>query len=139
LSLYDKDSDTYCDSQQQISPIQFAANSIQRRRDMPTVKFIEHNGTEHVVEGNSGDSLMSIAMNNLVPGIDADCGGECSCATCHVLVDEAWVAKTGEISEGESSMLDLNPDRSENSRLSCQIPLTDDLDGITIQLPEFQY
>ena len=106
---------------------------------MPTVKFIEHNGTEHVVEGNSGDSLMSIAMNNLVPGIDADCGGECSCATCHVLVDEAWVAKTGEISEGESSMLDLNPDRSENSRLSCQIPLTDDLDGITIQLPEFQY
>jgi 2Fe-2S ferredoxin len=106
---------------------------------MPTVKFIEHNGTEHVVEGNSGDSLMSIAMNNLVPGIDADCGGECSCATCHVLVDEAWVSKTGEISEGESSMLDLNPDRAENSRLSCQIPLSDDLDGIVVQLPEFQY
>jgi 2Fe-2S ferredoxin len=106
---------------------------------MPTVKFIEHDGTEHVVEGNSGDSLMSIAMKNLVPGIDADCGGECSCATCHVLVDEAWVSKTGEISEGESSMLDLNPDRSENSRLSCQIPLTDDLDGIVVQLPEFQY
>ena len=106
---------------------------------MPTVKFIEHNGTEHVVEGNSGDCQMSIAMNNLVPGIDADCGGECSCATCHVLVDEAWVSKTGEISEGESSMLDLNPDRAENSRLSCQIPLTEDLDGIVVQLPEFQY
>ena len=106
---------------------------------MPTVKFIEHDGTEHVVEGNSGDSLMSIALNNLVPGIDADCGGECSCATCHVLVDEAWVSKTGEISEGESSMLDLNPDRADNSRLSCQIPLSDDLDGIVVQLPEFQY
>jgi 2Fe-2S ferredoxin len=106
---------------------------------MPTVKFIEHDGTEHVVEGNSGDSLMSIALNNLVPGIDADCGGECSCATCHVLVDEVWVSKTGEISEGESSMLDLNPDRAENSRLSCQIPLSDDLDGIVVQLPEFQY
>ncbi len=106
---------------------------------MPTVKFIEFNGTEHIVEGNSGDSLMSIALNNLIPGIDADCGGECSCATCHVLVDEAWVAKTGEISDTEDSMLDLNPDRASNSRLSCQIPLTDDLDGIVVQLPEFQY
>ena len=106
---------------------------------MPTVKFIEHDGTEHVVEGNSGDSLMSIALNNLVPGIDADCGGECSCATCHVLVDQAWVSKTGDISESESSMLDLNPDRADNSRLSCQIPLSDDLDGIVVQLPEFQY
>ncbi len=106
---------------------------------MPTVKFIEFNGTEHIVEGNSGDSLMSIALNNLIPGIDADCGGECSCATCHVLVDEAWVAKTGEISDTEDSMLDLNPDRASNSRLSCQIPLSDDLDGIVVQLPEFQY
>ena len=106
---------------------------------MPTVKFIEFNGTEHVVEGNTGDSLMSVALNNLVPGIDADCGGECSCATCHVLVDDAWIAKTGEISEGEGSMLDLNPDRVATSRLSCQIALTEELDGIVIQLPEFQF
>lgn len=106
---------------------------------MPTVKFIEHNGTEHEVEGNVGDSLMSIALNNLVPGIDADCGGECSCATCHVIVDNAWIAKTGSTSEGEESMLDLNPDRESNSRLSCQIPLTEELSGIVIQLPEFQY
>jgi len=106
---------------------------------MPTVKFIEHDGTEHIVEGNTGDSLMSAALNSLVPGIDADCGGECSCATCHVLIDESWVAKTGEISDGEDSMLDLNPDRASNSRLSCQISLSDDLDGMVVQLPEFQY
>lgn len=106
---------------------------------MPTVKFIEHNGTEHVIEGSVGDSLMSIATSNLVPGIDADCGGECSCATCHVIVDPAWAEKSGKPSEAEESMLDLNPDREENSRLSCQIPLTEDLDGIVVQLPEFQY
>jgi 2Fe-2S ferredoxin len=106
---------------------------------MPTVKFIEHDGTEHIVEGNTGDSLMSAALNNLVPGIDADCGGECSCATCHVLIDESWVTKTGDISDGEDSMLDLNPDRASNSRLSCQISLSDDLDGMVVQLPEFQY
>jgi len=88
---------------------------------MPSVKFIEHNGTEHVVDGNNGDSLMVIATSNLVPGIDADCGGECSCA------------------ETEESMLDLNPDRETNSRLSCQIDMSDDLDGIVINLPEFQY
>ncbi len=106
---------------------------------MPSVKFIEHNGKEHVVEGVNGDSLMVIATSNLVPGIDADCGGECSCATCHVLVDDAWMDKLSPISETEESMLDLNPDREPNSRLSCQIPLSDDLDGIVVNLPEFQY
>ncbi|MAU92489.1 MAG: 2Fe-2S ferredoxin [Gammaproteobacteria bacterium TMED182] len=106
---------------------------------MPSVKFIEHNGKEHVVEGDNGDSLMVIATSNLVPGIDADCGGECSCATCHVLVDDAWLTKLAPISETEESMLDLNPDREPNSRLSCQIPLSDDLDGIVVNLPEFQY
>jgi 2Fe-2S ferredoxin len=106
---------------------------------MPSIKFIEHNGKEHLVEGDNGDSLMVIATSNLVPGIDADCGGECSCATCHVLVDDAWMTKLAPISETEESMLDLNPDREPNSRLSCQIPLSDDLDGIVVNLPEFQY
>jgi len=106
---------------------------------MPRVKYVEHNGTEHDVEGTIGDSLMVIALTHLVPGIDADCGGECSCATCHVIVDDAWVNKLADISEAENSMLDLNPDREVNSRLSCQIPMSEDLDGITIQLPEFQY
>ena len=106
---------------------------------MASIKFIEHNGTEHNVDGVIGDSLMIIALANLVPGIDADCGGECSCATCHVLVDDTWAGKLAEISETENSMLDLNPDREVNSRLSCQIPFSEELDGITIQLPEFQY
>ena len=106
---------------------------------MASIKFIEHNGTEHNVDGVIGDSLMIIALANLVPGIDADCGGECSCATCHVLVDDTWAGKLAEISESENSMLDLNPDREVNSRLSCQIPFSEELDGITIQLPEFQY
>lgn len=106
---------------------------------MPKIKFIEHNGTEHVIEAEVGKSIMLAAVDNLIPGIDADCGGECSCATCHVIVANEWVAKSGSPSDAENSMLDMNPDRSENSRLSCQIPVTDELDGITLQLPEFQY
>ncbi len=106
---------------------------------MAKIKFIEHNGTEHEVEGVNGSSVMSAAVDNLVPGIDADCGGECSCATCHVIVDDAWVAKTGKPSDQEESMLDLNPDRVDNSRLSCQIEVSDDLDGLVVNLPEFQY
>ncbi|MBT4161782.1 MAG: 2Fe-2S iron-sulfur cluster binding domain-containing protein [Gammaproteobacteria bacterium] len=106
---------------------------------MPQVKFIEFNGTEHVVDASKGESIMVAATNNLVPGIDADCGGECSCATCHVLIDADWQARLGARSEQEESMLDLNPDRTDESRLSCQIPMTDELDGITVRLPEFQY
>ena len=106
---------------------------------MPTVKFIEFNGTEHVVDANNGESIMIAATSNLVPGIDADCGGECSCATCHVLIDAEWMAKLEPRTEQEESMLDLNPDRTDESRLSCQIPMSDDLDGITVKLPEFQY
>lgn len=106
---------------------------------MPKVKFIEHNGTEHVVEAEVGKSIMLTAVENLVPGIDADCGGECSCATCHVIVEDEWSVKTGSPSESENSMLDLNPDRVERSRLSCQIPVSEELDGIVVHLPEFQY
>lgn len=106
---------------------------------MPLIKFIEHDGTAHDIQANNGDSIMITAINNLVPGIDADCGGECSCATCHVIVDSAWTEKVGTQSENENAMLDLNPDREVNSRLSCQIEVSDDLDGIIINLPEFQY
>ncbi len=106
---------------------------------MPQVKFIEFNGTEHLIDAKTGDSIMLTATTNLVPGIDADCGGECSCATCHVLIDGEWLAKLAPISKTEDSMLDLNPDRSPNSRLSCQIEMTDELDGIVVKLPEFQY
>ena len=106
---------------------------------MPQVKFIEFNGTEHNIDANNGDSIMVTATSNLVPGIDADCGGECSCATCHVLVGSEWQTKLKAISDTEESMLDLNPDRSAESRLSCQIIMSDHLDGIVINLPEFQY
>jgi len=106
---------------------------------MPQVKFIEFNGTEHSVEANNGESIMVAATGNLVPGIDADCGGECSCATCHVLIGSEWRAKLEACSDQEESMLDLNPDRTEESRLSCQIEMSDDLDGIIVNLPEFQY
>ncbi len=106
---------------------------------MPTIKFIEHDGTEHDVEADVDFSVMNAAINNLVPGIDADCGGECSCATCHVMVAEEWLGKIDDPSDQEGSMLDLNPDRQTNSRLSCQINVTDELDGLVVQLPEFQY
>lgn len=105
---------------------------------MPTITFIEHDGTEHKVDGEVGLSVMRAAIDNLVPGIDADCGGECSCATCHVYVDPQWMAKVGPPGEREESMLDLNPERESNSRLSCQIPVTEVLDGLVVKVPEFQ-
>ncbi|MCB1694060.1 MAG: 2Fe-2S iron-sulfur cluster binding domain-containing protein, partial [Pseudomonadales bacterium] len=86
---------------------------------MAKIKFIQHDGTETVVDAPNGISVMNAAVDNLVPGIDADCGGECSCATCHVIVDDAWIKVVGKPSEQEESMLDLNPDREANSRLSC--------------------
>ena len=106
---------------------------------MPKITFIEHNGTQHTVDAEVGKSVMQAAMDNLVPGIDADCGGECSCATCHVMVNAEWLAKTGGADEAEDSMLDINPERAENSRLSCQMMVSDDLDGLIVDLPEFQF
>jgi len=106
---------------------------------MAKIKFIQFDGTETVVEVSDGTTVKDAAIDNLVPGIDADCGGECSCATCHVIVDNAWMKAVGGPSEQEESMLDLNPDREANSRLSCQIKVTEELDGLVVQLPEFQY
>jgi 2Fe-2S ferredoxin len=106
---------------------------------MPKITYIEHDGTVHDVDAAVGTTVMNAALDNLVPGIDADCGGECSCATCHVMVAEDWMPKVGQPNEAEESMLDLNPERQPNSRLSCQIPVTDELDGLVVQLPEFQF
>ena len=100
---------------------------------MAKIKFIEHNGTEHDVEADNGLSIMQAAVNNGIPGIVAECGGACSCATCHVVVDNAWWEKVGAPSDREESMLDLNPEREPQSRLSCQIPVTDELDGLANQ------
>ena len=105
---------------------------------MPRITFITHDGTEHVVEPDTGTTGMNAAVDNLVPGIDADCGGECSCATCHVVVDDAWMVTVGQPDDREEAMLDLNPEREPNSRLSCQIPVTDAIDGLIVKVPEFQ-
>lgn len=106
---------------------------------MPVIKYIQFDGTENEINADVGTTVMNAAVDNLVSGIDADCGGECSCATCHVIIDDAWMGKVGQPSEQEESMLDLNPDRTDRSRLSCQIQVTEDLDGLVVNLPEFQY
>ena len=105
---------------------------------MAKILFVAHDGTETTIDATDGP-IMNAAIDNGVAGIDADCGGECSCATCHVTFTDDWMAKVGQPSEAEESMLDLNPDRTSNSRLSCQIPVTEDIDGIVVNLPEFQY
>ena len=106
---------------------------------MAKITYIEHDGTEHVIDVKPGLSVMEGAVKNNIPGIDADCGGACACATCHVYVDEAWAAKTGEKSAMEESMLDFAENVQDNSRLSCQIKVSDDLDGLVVRMPESQH
>jgi 2Fe-2S ferredoxin len=105
---------------------------------MAKITYIEHNGTEHAVDVKTGFSVMEGAVRHGVPGIDADCGGACGCATCHVFVDEAWLAKTGERTAIEESILDFAEGVEPNSRLSCQIKVSDDLDGLILRMPESQ-
>lgn len=105
---------------------------------MPTVTLIEHNGTAHTIDAKCGISLMQNAIDNAVPGIDADCGGACACGTCHVVVDADWFPATGAMDAMEEAMLGMRPDSGDTSRLSCQIEVTDELDGLVVQLPEFQ-
>ena len=106
---------------------------------MAKITYIEFNGAKHVVDVRNGLSVMEGAIKNNVPGIDADCGGACACATCHVYVDEAWREKTGSASAMEESMLDFAQNVEPNSRLSCQIRVTDALDGLIVRLPEDQH
>ena len=106
---------------------------------MVSITYIEFSGQEHVVDVKPGQTVMEGAVKNNVPGIDADCGGACACATCHVYVDEAWRAKTGEKSAMEESMLDFAENVQDNSRLSCQIKVTDQLDGLIVRMPESQH
>lgn len=102
---------------------------------MSKIKFIEANGTELVVEAKDGQSVMQTAMDNLVPGIVAECGGFANCATCHVYVDEAWSDKLPPPDESEQTMLDCAYHVKPNSRLSCQITVTPALDGMVVRLP----
>ncbi len=106
---------------------------------MAKVTYVEHDGTEHVVDVKTGLSVMEGAVKNNLPGIDADCGGACACATCHVYVDDAWLEKTGVRSAMEESMLDFAEGVEANSRLSCQIKVTDALEGLVVRMPESQH
>ena len=105
---------------------------------MTVVTFVSHEGEKHVVPLEEGQSLMRIAVNNAVPGIDADCGGEAACGTCHVIVDPQWSEQVGLSGASEEEMLAMNPERLPTSRLSCQMTASADWDGLTIQVPEFQ-
>ena len=105
---------------------------------MGKMTFVEHDDTEHVVEFKAGASLMQIAVDHMIPGIDADCGGECACGTCHVILAQEWFAKTGAPGPDEEQMLSMTPERADTSRLGCQVQATEAMDGMTVRLPEFQ-
>jgi 2Fe-2S ferredoxin len=106
---------------------------------MPQVTFIAFNGQRHDVEVPAGLSLMRAAVDNNVPGIDGDCGGQCACATCHVFVDPAWTGRTGLRTSHEEEMLNFAAELRDNSRLACQITVTDALDGLVVAMPEGQH
>jgi 2Fe-2S ferredoxin len=105
---------------------------------MVKINFVDHDGTTRTVDVEPGATAMEAAIRNAVPGIDAECGGACACATCHVYVDEAWQEKVGAPSPMEEDMLDFGYDVRPNSRLSCQIKITDALDGLVLRTPERQ-
>jgi len=106
---------------------------------MAKITYIEHDGTEHVIDVPAGLTVMEGARDNNVPGIDADCGGACACSTCHAYVDPAWVDKIPPKEAMEEDMLDFawQPD-PDTSRLTCQIKVTEDMDGLIVRLPEKQ-
>lgn len=106
---------------------------------MAKITFIEHNGTEHTVEAEPGMTVMEAAVKNSIPGIAAECGGACACATCHVYVQKPWREVVGSPEEMEEDMLDFAFDVREESRLSCQIKVTEDLDGLVVRVPEKQF
>jgi 2Fe-2S ferredoxin len=105
---------------------------------MPKITYIDSEGTSRTVDAEVGSTVMETAIKHGVPGIVAECGGACACATCHVYVDEAWKEKTGEPSPMEEDMLDFAFDVRPTSRLSCQIKVSDDLDGLVVTTPASQ-
>lgn len=105
---------------------------------MPKITFAAADGTRRTVDAENGSTVMETAIRNAIPGIDAECGGACACATCHVYVDEAWVEKTGKAAPMEEDMLDFAFDVRPTSRLSCQIKVRDELDGLVVTTPAKQ-
>ena len=106
---------------------------------MPTLTFIEHNGTAHQVKGDIGQSVMQAATFASVPGISADCGGACSCATCHTYIDDAWLGKVQAAEGMENDMLEYAFERRDSSRLSCQMIISEEMDGMVLHLPSSQF
>ena len=105
---------------------------------MAKIIYIEHNGKSHVVDVPNELSIMEGAVQNNIPGIDADCGGSMACATCHVYVEDKWLDKVLKAEEAEVDMIDMAIEPKKNSRLSCQIIISDELDGLTVTTPEKQ-
>ena len=106
---------------------------------MAKIIYIDHEGTEREIEAKNGETVMEVAVKNGVPGIDADCGGACACATCHVYVDEGFADKVGTPEAMEQSMLDFAENVKPTSRLCCQITVSDALDGLKVTTPESQH
>ncbi|NOX52666.1 MAG: 2Fe-2S iron-sulfur cluster binding domain-containing protein [Gammaproteobacteria bacterium] len=106
---------------------------------MPKVVFVEASGTQHVVEIAVGESLMQAAINEMIPGIEGDCGGLCACGTCHVYVPQDWAKACGEADELERGILEFSFEVNESSRLACQIGMSLELDGMQVMLPKRQY
>ena len=105
---------------------------------MPKITYIEHNGKSHTLEVANGLTVMEGAVQNNIPGIDADCGGSCACATCHVYVDEKWFNKLPNKESAEEDMLDMASEPKPLSRLSCQLTVSDALDGLVVNMPSKQ-
>ena len=105
---------------------------------MAKITYIEHNGKEHTINVDNGLTVMEGAVQNDIPGIDADCGGGMACATCHVYVKEEWLGKLPTKEDGEEDMLDMAFEPKNNSRLSCQLIVSDELDGLEVNIPSKQ-
>ncbi len=105
---------------------------------MPKITYIEHKGKSHTLEVANGLTVMEGAVQNNIPGIDADCGGSCACATCHVYVDEKWFDKLPKKEISEEDMLDMAFELKPLSRLSCQLTVSDELDGLVVKMPSKQ-
>ena len=105
---------------------------------MSKITYIENNGKEHKIEVSNGLTVMEGAVQNNIPGIDAECGGSMACATCHVYVKEEWFNKLPKKEDGEEDMLDMAFEPKQNSRLSCQLTVSDELDGLVVNIPSKQ-
>ncbi len=121
-----------------VGPLRTAFSHTGQFPAMTKITFITHDGVSHDVDAKNGSTVMENAIKSSVPGIEAECGGACACATCHVYVDEAWKEAVGEPEVMEEDMLDFAWEMKPNSRLSCQIKVSDELDGLVVRIPEKQ-